>query len=58
MVSEVWKQMIRIKNGKGFYDLSYVDGWFISFFLFNKEGDIKSVQYTMIQNYRMKFHSH
>ena len=34
-----WKQMIRIKDGRDYYDPSYVNGWFVSFFPFDKNGD-------------------
>lgn len=34
-----WKDMIRIKDGTGFYDPDKVDGWFTKFFPFDDEGD-------------------
>lgn len=33
-----WKDMIRVKDGRGFYDPSRVDGWFTKFFPFDDEG--------------------
>lgn len=29
--------MLRIKDGRGFYDPSYIDGWFALFFPFDDE---------------------
>lgn len=37
--TQFWKDMVRIKNGRGFYDPSGVDGWFTNFFPYNDEGE-------------------
>lgn len=36
--NKFWKDMIRIKDGTGYYDPDKVDGWFTKFFPFNDEG--------------------
>ena len=35
--TEFWKRMLRIKDGRGFYDPGYIDGWFARFFPFDDE---------------------
>lgn len=33
-----WQMMLKIKNGSGFYDPDHVNGWFVSFFPFDRDG--------------------
>lgn len=47
--TQFWKEMIRIKDGHGFYNPGYVDGWFTSFF-----HSIKMVNVYMVAKYLKK----
>ena len=37
--TDFWKQMLRIKDSRGYYDPSGIDGWIVSFFPFDENGD-------------------
>ena len=37
--TQFWKTMIKIKDSEGYYDPGYVNGWFVSFFPFDKDGE-------------------
>ncbi|OHT03976.1 uncharacterized protein TRFO_28634 [Tritrichomonas foetus] len=41
---EFWLHMIKYKDGDGYYNPSQIDGWFVSFFPYNKHGDRMSLK--------------